>query len=119
LVLPMLLLLILGAMDFGRMFYTKIVITNAAREGANYLAYYPSDKEGSFEAIDAEATSSNVVVIESEVQYDYNYTEHDEYESVGVSITKTVELIFDDILQFLGLLNGPIDLTSTVWMRVQ
>jgi len=39
-ILPILLLLILGAMDFGRMFITKNVLTIAAREGANYLAYY-------------------------------------------------------------------------------
>jgi len=45
LTLPLLLLLILGAMDFGRMFYTKIILTNAAREGANYLArnYHDTD----------------------------------------------------------------------------
>jgi len=43
-VLPMLLLLVLGALDFGRMFFTKIVLTNAAREGANFLAYNPEDK---------------------------------------------------------------------------
>ena len=42
-VLPMLLLLVLGALDFGRMFFTKIVLTNAAREGANFLAYNPGD----------------------------------------------------------------------------
>jgi Flp pilus assembly protein TadG len=33
-VLPMLLLMIGGLIDFGRAYFTKIVITNAAREGA-------------------------------------------------------------------------------------
>ena len=119
LILPLLLLLILGAMDIGRLFFTKIVITNAAREGANYLAYFPSDEAGSFSAIEDEAASSNVTVVAGEVGFLYDPPSAEEYDSVGVSITKTVDLVFDDILQFLGLLNGQVDLNSTVWMRVQ
>jgi len=34
LILPILLLLIGGIVDFGRAFFTQVVITNAAREGA-------------------------------------------------------------------------------------
>jgi hypothetical protein len=34
LVLPLLLLVIGGVIDFGRALYTKVIITNAAREGA-------------------------------------------------------------------------------------
>src|SRR5665647_1275400 len=63
-VLPMLLLLVLGALDFGRMFFTKIVLTNAAREGANYLSRIPTDKAnaytGTISAIQNEATSSGI-----------------------------------------------------------
>ncbi len=36
LVLPLLALIVLGALDLGRAFFTLIVITNAAREGARY-----------------------------------------------------------------------------------
>lgn len=43
LMVPMLLVLIIGALEFGRLFYTKIVITNAAREGAYYLITHISD----------------------------------------------------------------------------
>ncbi|HSN94298.1 MAG TPA: TadE family protein [Anaerolineaceae bacterium] len=43
LLLPMLLVLVIGAIEFGRLFYTKIVITNAAREGAYYLSTHISD----------------------------------------------------------------------------
>ncbi len=43
LLLPLLLVLVIGALEFGRLFYTKIVITNAAREGAYYLATHPAD----------------------------------------------------------------------------
>jgi Flp pilus assembly protein TadG len=37
-VLPLLLLVIGGIVDFGRAFYTQIVISNAAREGARMMA---------------------------------------------------------------------------------
>ena len=40
-VLPILLLLITGAFDLGRAYYTKTVLTNAAREGAYYISYHP------------------------------------------------------------------------------
>ncbi|MEA3325890.1 MAG: TadE family protein [Chloroflexota bacterium] len=120
LVLPMLLLLILGAMDFGRMFYTKMVLTNAAREGANYLAYHQSDKDDgyvkTFAAIEAEVNSSYVEVGAEDVEYLDCCTLA---EKVGVKITKTIDLIFDGILQSFGLLSGPVELTSTVWMVVQ
>lgn len=36
LVLPLLFLFLFGALDFGRAFFSYIVITNAAREGARY-----------------------------------------------------------------------------------
>lgn len=43
LILPILLLLIVGALEFGRLFFTKIILTNAAREGAYYLSLNPED----------------------------------------------------------------------------
>ena len=43
LIIPILLVLIIGALEFGRLFFTKIVITNAAREGAYYLSTHRAD----------------------------------------------------------------------------
>jgi Flp pilus assembly protein TadG len=42
LILPVLMLLVASALDLGRMFYSQITITNAAREGAYEAAYGPS-----------------------------------------------------------------------------
>ena len=120
LVLPCLLLLTLGAMDFGRMFYTKMVLTNAAREGANYLAYSPEDANNgytdTFATIYDESNSSGVEVISTDVTYSGCCTRG---LPVEVTIIKTVDLIFDNILQSFGLLGGPVQLTSTVKMMVQ
>jgi len=120
LVLPLLLLLILGVMDFGRMFYIKMVLTNAAREGANYLSYYPEDANNgyvdTFAAIYDEANSSTVEITSGDVIYSGCCTRG---MPVEVTVTKTVNLIFDDVLQFFGLLGGPVQLSSTVKMVVQ
>jgi Flp pilus assembly protein TadG len=42
LVTPLLLLLLLGAIDLGRLFYARITVTNAAREGAMMAADTPT-----------------------------------------------------------------------------
>lgn len=42
LALPVLLLILLGLADFGRVFYYTTIITNSAREGAAYLALNPT-----------------------------------------------------------------------------
>lgn len=46
LILPLFLLLLLIAVDFGRLFFTYIQVNNAAREGAHYAAKSPTDAAG-------------------------------------------------------------------------
>ena len=43
LILPVLMLLMLTAVDFGRLFFTTIQLTNAAREGVSYASTNPTD----------------------------------------------------------------------------
>ena len=43
LVLPLLLLLVLGIIDFGRLYFTQITLTDAAREGVRVLALGTAD----------------------------------------------------------------------------
>ena len=40
-VLPLLITLVLGALDFGRFAYTYIAVTNAARAGAGFASFHP------------------------------------------------------------------------------
>jgi Flp pilus assembly protein TadG len=42
LILPVLMLLVASTLDLGRMFYSQVTITNAAREGAYEAAYNPA-----------------------------------------------------------------------------
>src|SRR5687768_12102841 len=41
LLLPTLALVVMGLLDFGRLFHTYTAATNAAREGARYCSLYP------------------------------------------------------------------------------
>ena len=43
-ILPILVLLVIGVLDFGRAFHTYQRVSNAAREGAFYLASHPADR---------------------------------------------------------------------------
>jgi hypothetical protein len=120
--LPMLLLLILGAMDFGRMFFTKIALTNVAREGANYLTYYPEDKNTNYTATYAlinDEISNSGFLDSSLVTTDppVNCCTRGNYVEITVRITD-IPLIFGGLYrQFLP--DGTLDLASTVRMMVQ
>lgn len=57
-VLPLLAIILLGAIDFGRVFYSFITITNASREGARYGASAPTDTTGIKNRVIAETTGT-------------------------------------------------------------
>ena len=121
LLLPILLVLILGAMDLGRVFYYKIVLTNAAREGANTLSRYPEDGATGYnrtwEAISTEGDSSGVTISFDEV--DWAGTNCCWVgRPVVITINKDVDLIFDGFLNSVGIIDGPITISSSVTMAV-
>jgi Flp pilus assembly protein TadG len=56
LLLPVLLLMMVGAVDFGRAYYAAIEVQSAAEAGALYGVQYPSDAAGMVLAAKADAT---------------------------------------------------------------
>jgi Flp pilus assembly protein TadG len=111
LLLPLLLVLVVGALEFGRLFYSKIVITNAAREGAYYLATHPSDYNAgtgsapnTVLAAQAEAMNSGVDNVTVTVSANNCCTPG------TYSVEVTVETNVQDIL-ILGLFGSPGSLT--------
>jgi len=63
-ILPLLLVLTLGAFDMGHMYYMDHLITNASREGARYAAKYTGTT-----AIPTSAQISDYVKLPSGVNY--------------------------------------------------
>lgn len=111
LLLPLLLILVIGALEFGRLFYTEIVITNAAREGAYYLATHPSDfnlgtglAPNTVLAAQTEANNSGIANVSVSVSA-VNCCNMGEY-----SVVVTVESQVENVL-ILGLFGTPGSLT--------
>lgn len=69
LLVPVLILILIGIIDFGRVFNAYITITNAAREGARYGAMHPDDADGIKARVVNEATASGVNVEDVEVEF--------------------------------------------------
>ena len=111
LVLPILLLIIITSLELGRVFMAKIVLTNAAREGAYYLTTHSTDNtncsgSGSSKvcylttrsAILAEANNSGLALTNSNITVPASCC------TVGQSTTITVSTSVNNVL-ILSLVN--------------
>lgn len=71
LALPVVALLIFGVLQFGRAFQIKIVLENAAREGAYYFIYDQEDADAGFPntmaAVRTESQNSGVTIEDSQI----------------------------------------------------
>lgn len=67
LVLPVLLLLLAGAVDIGRGFRAAMIVNSAARTGAAYGIHYPTDIAGM--ALAAQTDTSTVVTVKPIAMY--------------------------------------------------
>lgn len=66
LLVPILLILLLGVLDLGRIFYVMVALKDAADEGATYAAIRPSDTDG-IRLRTAEATDALVQIDPAQV----------------------------------------------------
>ena len=64
LLLPVLLLMLLGLVDFGRVYYVMVALNDAAQEGAAYAAARPNDGTGIAER--AAAASTGLITINAD-----------------------------------------------------
>ncbi|MGN6415505.1 TadE/TadG family type IV pilus assembly protein [Flexivirga sp.] len=84
LVLPLFLLLVGGMVDFGRAFYTEVMLTNAAREGARSAMYFSTAGNTTTRARAAGGDSTLAVTITSPCSATPGPTPS----SVSVTVTK-------------------------------
>jgi len=122
LILPIMLLLVIGALDIGRAFYMKVVLENSAREGASYMIYHTAEgKANSFAltkaAVQVEGQNSNVAIPLADIQINclmggsVNNTCPSE-STVVVTVRHEMPLVFDI------LFNGPLELVSDARMLI-
>jgi hypothetical protein len=118
LVLPFLLVVVFGVFDLGRVYFTSINLTSAAREGARYLTVYPADVSGGYlgtkDVAYYEARNSGIL-LEMEQINPFCPNTDGECDS-GQTATVSVSTEFDLILGWL--LTSPVTITRDAKMVV-
>ena len=64
LIMPILLMVLAGLLDLGRLYYVYLAVTDAAGEGAIYAAYNPPLNEGDREAIRQRVQAASYGLVE-------------------------------------------------------
>lgn len=113
LVLPILLLLVFGTIEFGRIYSTQLIITNSAREGAR-MAAVGSDNSHVISAIENYASIIDPGKLTIEISpVGFPRTGGS---SVTVSVTYPVT-IYSPIIS--GIITNPFPVSGNVVMRVE
>jgi len=113
LVLPLLVILIMGTMEFGRIFHSYLLIANASREGA---------RAGVINKTDAEIITKvkNVVPTLELTDEQITITPAQSYRTRGVPLTVKVDYTVSLVTPILGaFVPNPFPLTASTTMRVE
>ena len=113
LVMPLLLVLTVAAVDFGRAFFVKNIVEQAAREGVRLRAVSSSADSGLVTArVNQVAGSANVSITNVEI------TGPDAARQVHVKVTADFNWIFPGVFNLFGAsFTNPMPLTGEAWMR--
>jgi len=98
LVLPIIIMIMLGLLDFGRAFYTLVALHDAADEGASYASIRPNDFAG-IQQRAAEASTRLIPINQADVS-----VIHPPALAVGEPITVTIDFFFDIYTPFVQAL---------------
>ncbi len=110
---PVLLLILMGILDFGRAYFAYVSITNAAREGAQYGTWFPTDANGntnttaiaSYVAQELQNTgisgqTVNVVCLDYYTNSQIDCSSAHIGDRIGVTVTYNFSLLTTGILPF-------------------
>ncbi|TJX14162.1 pilus assembly protein [Tissierella creatinini] len=110
LVLPLLILIVVGIIEFGWLFNGKITLTSAAREGARVAAIL-KDETTATSAVNQTAALSGLTITD----VDYNYITGGPYNVNKVRVT--VEGSMDPLVGLF--ISGPVSMEADAYMRVE
>ncbi len=121
--LPILIVLLFGIVEFGLIFYNKAVITNASREGARYGIVFraptvPPITCGDITGVVTAYTADKLVTFGSATGVDIVYTPSSCAPIPGADLTVRVSYQYDYLLLpgFVGGLLGPVNLVGQTTM---
>ena len=120
--LPIVIFLVLGALSIGQVFHVKVILENAAREGAYFMVYNTDEgKINSFalakSAVQGEADNSGMVISDGDIDIYCKLgslvnNNCPEGSTVVVTVQHELSVIFD------GLFGGPFNLTNDAKMLI-
>ncbi|MFZ5631240.1 MAG: TadE/TadG family type IV pilus assembly protein [Bacillota bacterium] len=113
LVLPILLILFMGVIEFGRIFHTYLMITNASREGARVAIVGKSDDDiiDRVKFVTADLDSS-----ELQISVDPGSAERKSGILTTVAVSYRIALVFP---LFDAFIPDPLTISSSTVMRVE
>jgi Flp pilus assembly protein TadG len=127
-VLPVVLILLLGILEFGVLFYNKAMVTNASREGARAaIVYQDTDSNDSYDphsideikAVVSDYLIDKLITFEGTPDPKTSFTINETTSPGGkVGVLVTYEHTFLVISRFLSLSNK-INLSAETIMRVE
>ena len=113
LVLPVLLLIMTGIIDFGLLFNNYLVVSNASREGARSAAVGSTDDQIT-EAVHSMAASLDISKLTITISPGQSYR------ATGDAATVTVQYEYSMITPIIGaIVPGPLQLRTTTTMRCE
>ena len=112
LLLPIMLMLIFGIIEFGLILNTNIVVSNASREGARYASLGYTDNE--VKTLVNNETST-LTIKETKINYENKGTDD---ENVEVIVTCSYKLITPIVGNIISP-SGTFDIKSSTKMRVE
>lgn len=116
LVLPLLILLLCGILDFGWIFYNDIMVSNAAREAARYSAIHVYD-DGSFSSADVSAAKNAALASSAALPDTLTATVTVANGSVTVTVKSPTAVLTGITSTIFG--GKTVDLTGTSTMRIE
>lgn len=124
LVLPILLIIIFGTIEFGLLMYNKQIITNASREGARAGIVFQESRvsDGDIIKVVQKYTEGRLVTFgDNEIALEDPVVEHLHGQDPGddLTVTVTYHYTFLIISAFIPLIENPLDLTARTVMKYE
>jgi hypothetical protein len=124
LLLPLLLVLLLGTIDFGRAFFGWVAVTNAARVGANYAATHPDawalnniPQQNEYKQLIRDSGADNCNMYGSSDPPPPQFP--DRSRDLGDRVRVDLECQFELVNPFVQPLVGPFTLSATATFNVR
>lgn len=118
LVLPVLILIVCGIIDFGWLFYNQLSLDNACREGARF-AVVNSTRDDFDEAVELRVENSASSIFNNGLEVNVSFSDEDE--PTDGDVTVEVKTVMNILTPVLGTINGSQqrELVSRVTMKVE